>query len=136
MPKVKIYVPQVSTEGQPPFPGDFLCTGSEWYLMLLLTLSTLRTASVIDVILSQMRTAGVERLSNLLSVTQLVYDSAKYQTEDSSYKACRPSITHPPVSPIPKNDLANPPTARGFYYSHFQDQEMEIVFTSPWLQSV
>lgn len=82
-----------------------------------------------------MGTIGVEKLSNVLSVTQLVYASAEFQTEDSDYKTCMPSIIHCPASSIPKNNIANPPTPERIYYSHLQDQEMERAFTSPWLQS-
>lgn len=45
--------------------------------------STPKIASIIGGVLSQMRTVGIERLSNLLSVTQLVDGSAEFQTEDS-----------------------------------------------------
>lgn len=59
--------------------------------------------------------------------------AVQFQTKDSDYKTCMPSVTHCPASPIPKNYIANPPTPERIYYS--QDQEMERVFTSPWLQS-
>lgn len=34
LPIVKIYIPRVPTEKQPPSPGVFLFTYLEWYLML------------------------------------------------------------------------------------------------------
>lgn len=76
-----------------------------------------------------------ERLNNVLSVIQLVYGPAEFQTEDSLItKPVMPSTTHLLASPMPKNGPTNPSTLGGFYY-YFKDQEMKITFTSPWLQS-
>lgn len=75
--------------------------------------------SVIRVILSQMRTVGAEKLSNLFGVTQKVCGITVFQTEDSDCKAYTPTTTHRCTSPLPKNDPANPPNPERFDYYHF-----------------